>query len=292
MEFVSVLTAASPPDPGALVELPALRTALTVLVLLSFAGGLLGTWVVLYRIAFFTHASGTATFPGLVVAQAAGVTPRLAGIVVALGYAGAVQWAGRERTRDLATGLVLVAALAGGVLLASDVFESSGGVDRLLFGSALGLDGGDIAFAAAAASLALLTTVTLGRVWAASAFDPAGARDLGLNTDLIDGALLALVATAGVAALPVVGALLVTSIFVVPAAIARLLTADIRRLLIAGVAIAAIQSASGLYVSLWLDVPPGPAIAVIGSLAYVVTAAVQTLAPELRPPPAPTERAP
>ena len=52
------------------------------------AGGLLGAWIVLRRLAFFSHAVGTATFPGLVVAEAAGFSPRIAALAVALGYAG------------------------------------------------------------------------------------------------------------------------------------------------------------------------------------------------------------
>ncbi len=45
-----------------------LTRALVEILLLSVAGGLLGTWIVLRRLAFFTHAAGSATFPGLVVA--------------------------------------------------------------------------------------------------------------------------------------------------------------------------------------------------------------------------------
>ena len=43
-------------------------------------------------------------------------------------------------------------------------------------------------------------------------------------------------------------------------------------LLAAATAIAVAQGAVGLYVSLWLDVPPGPAVAVVGSAAYAVVA--------------------
>ena len=60
---------------------------------------------------------------------------------MALGYAGGVSGAGRSgREPGEATALLLVAALALGVVLASDVFESGAAVDRLLFGTLLGLD--------------------------------------------------------------------------------------------------------------------------------------------------------
>src|SRR5918998_483636 len=75
------------PSPLDLADLLFLREALFEVVLLGAAGGLLSAWVVLRRLAFFSHAAGSATFPGLVVADASGVSPTLAGLAVALGHA-------------------------------------------------------------------------------------------------------------------------------------------------------------------------------------------------------------
>ena len=165
--------AAAPPSPTDLIDLAFARTALVELLLLAVAGGLLSGWIVLRRLAFFTHATGTATFPGLVLAEAAGFSPRLAALAVAGGYAGAV--GGRRSARgeggDTTVALVLVAALAAGVVLAGDVFSSGAGVDSLLFGSLLGVQGADLAASAAVAALAVLGTFLLGPAWAAAGFD-------------------------------------------------------------------------------------------------------------------------
>ncbi len=265
---------ASLPSPGDLVELPFMRTALIELTLLGVAGGLLGAWIVLRRLAFFAHAVGTATFPGLVIADATGFSATVAALAVALGYAGGVERAGRagRDPGDVATALALVVALALGVVLASDVFESGAAVDRLLFGTALGLDDADLWIAAGAAALALAATLLLGRAWTAAGFDGSSASALGLPVRLGDLLLLGLIAAAAVAALPAVGALLVASLFVVPAATARQVSRTIPGLLAISVAVAVAQGAVGLYVSLWLDVPPGPAVAVVGSAAYAIVA--------------------
>jgi len=170
------------PDPLYLLELRSTRIAAAELLLLAVAGGTLGAFVVLRRLAFYTHAVGTATFPGVVLAEAARFSPRLAALGVAVAYAGGVERAG-QAGRDpggAATGLMLVLALAGGTILASDVFGSGAGVDRLLFGSVVALNGADVAVAAAAAVLALACALLLGRAWAAVAFDPEGAPGLGV----------------------------------------------------------------------------------------------------------------
>src|SRR3954451_16609371 len=265
------------PSPLELVDLPFMRTATVEVLLLAVAGGLLGAWIVLRRLAFFAHAVGGATFPGLVIADATGLRPIVAALAVALAYAGGVHRAGSRasdggRSADAATGLLLVAALATGVILASDVFESGARVDQLLFGTLLGLDSGDLLAAGVGAVLAAGATLLLGPAWLASGFDREGARTLGAPVKAADALLLTLVAVAVVTALPAVGALLTTALFIVPAATARLLARSVPGLLAGSVLLAAVEGVRGVYVALWADVPPGAAIAVLGAAVYALVA--------------------
>ena len=263
------------PNPAELVELRATRVALLELGLLAVAGGIVGSIVVLAQLSFFAHASGTATFPASVAAAATGLSPRAAALAGALGWTAAADRTGRagRDLGDAAAGLLLVAALALGVILASDVFESGAEVDRLLFGTALTVDNGDLAAAAAGALAAVVAGALLLPAFAALAFDSEAASTLGLPVARVRLVLLALVALTVVAALPAVGALLVTSLFVVPAAIARPFAERVGRLAAIAVGVAAAQVTLGLYASLWLDVPPGPAVAVTGSATYALCGA-------------------
>lgn len=280
-----LLTLAALPDPVYLLDLRSTRLALLELTLLAVCGGAVGALVVLRRLAFFSHAVGTATFPAAVVAQAAAFSPRLAALALACAFAFGTERGARDG-RDPggpATGLMLVAALAGGTILASDVFHSGAGVDRLLFGSLVPVTGSELAMAAAAAGLAVVAVALLGRAWVAAAFDPEGVSALGLPRRALDRGLLLLVAFCVVASLPAVGSLLVTSLFVVPAAIALLVARGPVALLGIAVAVAVGQAVLGLYASLWLDVPPGPAIAVLGALAYAVVAVAPIARNAIRP---------
>src|ERR1700754_691843 len=91
------------------------------LLLLSVGAGLLGTWIVLRGLAFYSHAVGAAAFPGLVLAAGLGFAPRAgalaAGAVVAAGVGGLSTR--RRAGYDVVTALALVGALALGVMLAS-----------------------------------------------------------------------------------------------------------------------------------------------------------------------------
>lgn len=252
-----------------------LTRALVEVLLLAVAGGLLGTWIVLRRLAFFTHAAGSATFPGLVVAGPWGIPAQLAALGAGVLYAGGLERLVRRRglAPDAATGLLLVLALAAGTVLASDAYPAGTGVDRLLFGTLLGLDTTDLALSAGVAALALAGTAALRRTWLAGGFDPGAARALGIRAGLGDALLLLGLALTVVAALPAVGALLVGTLLVVPAATARLLAGDLRRLQLYATGLAAAEGVGGLLLAYEYDLPPGPAIALLGGLVFAAAAA-------------------
>ena len=250
------------------------RAALEI-VLLAVPAGILGSWIVLRRLAFFAHAAGTATFPGLVVAGPWGIPAQLAALGSALGFAGATEALARRRAvdRDAATGLGLVAALALGAILASDVYRSGSGVDRLLFGTLIGIGDRDLVLAAGLAVTTLVADAALGRRWLVQGFDAGSARALGLAGRGADLALLVLVAAAVVVAVAAVGALLVTAVFVVPAATVRLLEPSLRALRVGAGALAASEGLAALVVARELDVGPGAAFATVAGAVFAAVLA-------------------
>jgi manganese/iron transport system permease protein len=254
------------------------RAALEI-VLLAPLAGVIGAQIVLRRLAFYTHAVGTATFPGLVIAGPAGIPPALAALAVGGTYAAGLERLGRVRGlgRDVATALLLVAALAVGIILASDVFDSGSGVDRLLFGSLLAI-GDDELLATLVASLAVLATAAFfRRTWIATGFDPQVAPALGLKSRMADRLLVAAIAVAVIAAVDAVGALLVSAILVMPAATARLFTRSVGALELTAIGLALAEGVGGLLLAFELDVPPGAAIAVLGGAGFAVAAATTAL---------------
>lgn len=266
--------------PAALLTLPEpfdaafMQRALLEVLLLSVPAGILGSWIVLRRLAFFTHGVGTAAFPGLVLAGPLGVAPQLAALATAVAYSFGLDRLVRRRATavDAATGLLLVAALAVGVVLASDVFESGAGVDRLLFGSLIGLSDLDLWLTGVAAVAVLALDRALSRTWLAEGFDAGSARRLGLRGRLADNLLLLAIALSAVVALAAVGALLVTAVFVIPAATVRLLAPSVAALRIGAVLLAAVEGIVALWAAHALNVGPGPVLAVLGGTVFVAVA--------------------
>lgn len=262
-------------------ELPFVQRGLLEIAILAVPAGLLGTWIVLRGLAFFSHAVGTAAFPGLVLADGLGFAAPLGafGAAIAFTLGAALLSSGDDEGRDSAVAIVLVGCLAGGVILASDVFGSGANVETLLFGSLLLVDDGDLALAAAAAAVTLVASLLLGRRWLAAGFDPGAAASLRSGGRARDLVLLILVALATTAALATIGALLVAALFVLPALTTRLFVERMRSWQLAGIALVAVEGAAGLWLSVKTDAPPGATIAGVAGVVFAFAAAARALVP-------------
>ena len=259
-------------------QLPFVQRGLIEVLILAVPAGLLGTWIVLRGLAFFSHAVGTATFPGLVLADGLGFAAPLGAFAAAIAFAaGSTALRGRRTSQDAVVALVLVGCLAAGVILASDVFGSGSNIETLLFGSLLLVDGGDLTLAAGAALATVLASVSIGQHWLRAGFDPSLADSTGPSSRLFDAVLLGLVALATVAALTVVGALLVAALFVVPAITARLLTDRLLSWQLLSIGLVALEGTVGLWLSVKTNAPPGATIACVAGATFAVVATARAL---------------
>jgi ABC-type Zn uptake system ZnuABC Zn-binding protein ZnuA/ABC-type Mn2+/Zn2+ transport system permease subunit len=262
-------------------QLPFVQHGLLQIAFLAVAGGLLGTWIVLRGLAFYAHAVAAGSFPGLVLAGGLGFAAPIGAFAVGGLFAATVGRLSARTERsgyDSLTAVVLVGALAAGVILASDVFHSGSDVESLLFGSLLVIGTADQVLAATAALLAVVATAALGPRWLATGFDPDAARSLGIRPGPTDLVLLALVAVAAVSTLAAVGALLATALLVIPAATTRLWTNRLRSWQLASVGLALAEGVAGLWLSVKLNAPPGATIAVVAGAVFAVAPLVPLIA--------------
>ncbi|WP_119067473.1 metal ABC transporter permease [Rubrobacter indicoceani] len=258
-------------------QLPFVQRGFLEVLFLSVGAGILGTWVVLRGLAFFAHAVGMSTFPGLVLADGLGFAAPLGALASAGIFATSLERLSRRRKSgyDSLTALLLVGMLALGAILASDVFASGANVDTLLFGSLLAISDADVAFAGAVSLIVVAASILFGRTWLATGFDASAVRSLGVRSAIPDGILLVLIALFTTATLSAVGSLLATTLFVVPAATVRLFTARLVPWQLLTISLVAAEGTAGLLLSLATNAPPGATIAMLAggvfALAFVVT---------------------
>jgi ABC-type Mn2+/Zn2+ transport system permease subunit len=257
-------------------SLPFVQRGLWEVLLLSVGAGVLGPWIVLRGLAFYAHGVAAATFPGLVLAAGLGFAGPVGALAVALVFAAAVgRLAARGDGGDhgTLTAMVLVGALALGVILASDVFPLATTVNSLLFGSLLVISGRDLVIAAGVSAVAVLASLTLGARWLAVGFDRPGSRALGVRAGAPDAVLLVLVAAVAVATLSAVGSLLAAAVMVIPAAAVRPWVQRVGRWQLSTVLLTAAIGTVGLWLSASTDAPPGATIAVLAGGVFALSVA-------------------
>lgn len=257
------------------LDAPYFQRALLAGLALAVPLGLLGAWIVLRGLAFFAHAVGVATFPGLVVGLSLpGFGPFTGALVAALGFSAAVSASEADHRLGggAATGLALAVALAAGSVALTALGAGVAPVERLLFGSLLAVSTADVVRSLVAGAVAVAVLIPLLPRLVATTFDPAWADPAGARERATGLAVRVLVCLVVVSALPAVGSLLVSALLVVPAATARLLTERVGPLLGWSTGLCAVELFAGLVLAGSLDLPPGPAVAVVAGLVFACVA--------------------
>lgn len=239
-----------------------------VATIIAVVAGFVGFFVVIRGSSFAAHALPLGTFPGAAAASLLGVN-QFFGLIVfsGLGVIGISQLS-RGARREVATALSLIALLGLGTLFLSMTSEYSQEVYSLLFGEVLGVSSDEVAPVAIAGAVSIVVTLLLFRPLLLSSVSPELGEASGVSARRMEFWFLSILALATAMALPVVGALLVFSLMVAPAAAARSLTDRpfLAMFLSVGIALVMVWAAIAIsYVSNW---PIGFFVGGFGVVAY------------------------
>jgi len=189
-----------------------------------------------------------------------------AGILAALAMTFVKQ---HSRLREDATiGLVFTTLFALGLLMAS-LHPTSVSIQTIVLGNILAIPDED---ATQVVIIAVISFVVLAFLWKdlmVTFFDETYARSIGLRTGTLKIVFFTLLSACTVAALQTVGACLVIAMVVTPGATAYLLTDRFSRLLTIAVAIGAITSFVGAYVSYFVNGATGGVIVTLQTLLFL-----------------------
>lgn len=249
---------------------PFFQRALLAGALAALLCGALSFFVVLRRLAFVGAGVAHAAFGGVAIATLAGLPPGLGGLVASLAVAAATARAAgtSDVTEDTAVGVFTVAAMAAGVVALGFV-KTNVDLFGLMFGNILTVDPADLLILAGATAGVLAALAFFFRPLLLASVDEEGARVAGVATGAMRLLVLGLIGIAVVAALKVVGILLVSALLVLPGATARPLASRWPGFLGGSVAVALVSVLGGLLLSVALDIASGAAIILLGAALFV-----------------------
>jgi zinc transport system permease protein len=259
---------------SALTEHSFLQYALIAGLLASIGCGVMGTYVVVKRIAFIAGGIAHSVLGGMGAAIYYGFDPlsgALAAAIIAALLIGWVrlQWHAQE---DTLIGARWAIGMAIGILFISKSPGYQSDLMSYLFGNILLVPQESLWFMATLDALLLIIVGAYQRQFLAIAFDEEFARLRGIPTTFFYLLLLILIAVTVVLLIQVVGLILVLALLTLPAAIAGHYVHSMGRMMLVATVLGAIFSSTGLAIAYQPDLPAGPTIILLAGAMYVVSA--------------------
>lgn len=250
--------------------------ALVQMTILGIAGGVLGCWVILYRLSYGAESLAHGMLPGLVIAGLVGL-PLLLGGAIGIIVAGIlVAIATRLRVSDPDTAVaVVVTTLFGAGILMALAPSSPAGIGELLFGNLLGTTDAQILVSAGAMAGILGVAWLLHPRLLAVGFDGDAGGFARIPAGTVNVILLVMVSVTILISVQALGTLLVAALLVGPAATARLSTERLGPMIVTSALIATLSGLAGIYASFHLRTSAGASVALIILLFFVATAAIE-----------------
>jgi len=250
-----------------------MQLALGAGLVIGVCAPLIGVFLVQQRLSLMGDGIGHLAFAGVAAGLLLEVWPLWTALLVAVIGALAIEWL-RSRgrtTSDLALALWFYGGIAAGIVLASRAGNGGLAIIPYLFGSILTIDGADVRVIVLLGLGILATLALFGRALFAIVVDEESARVNGIPVGLGNAVLAVLTAVTVVAAMRVVGVLLVAALMVLPVATGRILARSFRGTMTISAAIGAVSVVLGLAAARRWALAPGGTIVLVAAGLFAIT---------------------
>ena len=251
--------------------LPLVQNSLIAGALLGLVGGLIGIFVVKRDMSFAVHGISELSFAGAAFALLFGanvIAGSITGSLLAALLIGALGTKAKDRNSIIA---VLMPAGLGAGILALALYEGrASNKFGLLTGQIIAVDDPQLVWLIAICAAVILTLLLIWRPLNFASVDPEVAAARGVSTRALSIVFMLLLGLAVAASVQVVGALLVLSLLVTPAAAAVRVAASPLMATLLSVVFALLAVLGGILLALGGGLPISPYVTTISFLIYLI----------------------
>ncbi|SIR67204.1 metal ABC transporter permease [Williamsia sterculiae] len=246
------------------------QSALLACGLLGLLGGVLGPMVVSRQMSFAVHGSSELSFTGAAAALLLGVSVNVGGIVGSVVAALIFGLLGnRLRERDSVIGVVMAFGLGLATLFIA-LYGRTGTGFALLTGQVVSIQSSGLTMVVVTTVVVLVGMAIIYRPLLFASTDPVVAEARGVPMRLLSVVFAVLLGAAVAQGVQIIGALLVISLMITPAAAASRVSANPTVVLILSVVFAELAALGGVVLSLAPGLPVSVFITTIAFVIYVV----------------------
>jgi zinc transport system permease protein len=262
-------------------ELMFMQRALAAGLVVGVFAPMIGIFLVQKRMSLIGDGIGHIAFAGVGAGLFAGIYPVWTALVFAISGALGIEWlrARRRASGDLALALFFYSGIALGVVLASAQSGLGTSIVGFLFGQPLTVNGLELGVILGLGAIVVGLVIALRRVLFAVVTDEDWSSVVGLPVRVMNGLLAVLTAVAVVAAMQIVGILLIAALMVLPVATGQLLGRSFNGTLWIAVGVGVSSVIAGLTSARLWDLAPGGAIVLVAALVFLVVALLRHTIP-------------
>ena len=248
-----------------LLKYPFMQRALICGIAISFCAALIGVILVLKRYSMIGHGLGEVAFASLSLALVLNLPEMYVAIpiVVIASFIILIISQKQGESGDITIALVSAGALAFGVIITSITSGFNIDVYNYMFGSILTMKTSDVIISVVLSVLLVITYLFFYNRLFMITYDEKYAKVCGINVTFYQFLIALFTALVVVIGMRMMGTLLISSLIVFPAIIARKITHSFKGLAMMSVAISILCFLFGLVISSLLNLPTGASIVVV-----------------------------
>nr|YP_010337449.1 manganese transport system membrane protein [Pulvinaster venetus]UNJ17034.1 manganese transport system membrane protein [Pulvinaster venetus] len=251
-----------------------MQRSLIVAILIGLLCSIVGTYLMVQRLALLGDAISHSVMPGLAIAFSLGIPIIIGALSAAILSTIIIAWIKNEYPlkEDTAIGIVFASFFALGITFIS-IIQKDNKIDlnHFLFGNILGVSTEDVISTSLIFIVVLTIIIALYKELLFFTFDNLGAQVIGLPVSELNASLMILVALTTVASMKAVGVVLVLALLIIPSATAYLLVKQLHEIMTLGGSIGIISSITGMYISYYYNIPSGPAIVLVATSIFILS---------------------
>jgi len=256
-----------------------IRNAIIAAVLVNIACGIVGTFIVVKRIALLSGGISHATFGGIGLGYFLGINPIITAIPFSLASAFAIGVLSKKGklSEDTAIGIFWTAGMALGIIFINLTPGYAPDLFSYLFGNILTIPITDLYIMLALDLVVVILVIVFFKELMAISLDEEFSAVIGIPNNVFYIMLLMLVSLSAVLLIRIVGIILVIALLTIPAAICRQFTYNIKNLIISSMITGTILTIGGLFLSYILDMTSGATIILLLTFAFTLSFGVKKI---------------
>lgn len=253
-----------------------MQRAFLVAVIIAVIAPCIGVSIVLKRLSAIGDATSHSALAGIALGLVLGINPILGAVLFSIFAVLGIELFRKTfgKYSEIATVVVMSAGIGLTAVLSGFITNGSANLNSFLFGSIVAISDFETYLTIGLGIAVIIVSVLLYKELFFVTFDEEAAKLAGVPVGGINLVLMLLTAVTVSVASRIVGALMISSLLVIPVASAMMIAKSYKQTVWLSIAFAEIFTIAGLFISYYLNLRPGGTIVILGVAVLICVAAL------------------